>query len=233
MPYTPAVVIQKVQKRVYKTMTARLIRMPGGMATIKSLLASYREVTPESLILNYCQGLVPVDFTPKGPEWIIPETRAILPIGQLHHEKKTLQLVKKKRFEVRFNTAFDKVVHACAENRTGWLHARMQDVYIQLHAMGIAHSVEAWRNGKLVGGAFGVAFGGFFSGESTFHSESEAGKVIFYHLDQRLQQRGYLLHDAQFINPHLEKMGAYEMSQEEYMKCLAQALAAPVTFGDG
>ena len=138
------------------------------------------------------------------------------------------------RFEVSVDRAFDDVVTACATSQdrlwATWITPSLRAAYTRLHDLGLAHSVEAWRDGQLAGGVYGVALGGFFAGESMFYHERDASKVALAHLVERLKGRGFTLFDVQQVNPHTESLGALEIRRGDYMQRLRKALQANVSF---
>ena len=138
------------------------------------------------------------------------------------------------RFEVRVNTAFRAVMAACAEpapeRESTWISPEFIDVYTQLHQLGFAHSVESWRDGRMVGGLYGVAIRGLFAGESMFSHDTDASKVALVHLVERLRRGGFVLLDTQFTTSHLARFGAVEIPRQEYKKRLAHALKVNAAF---
>ena len=160
--------------------------------------------------------------------WYDPDPRAILPLDAFHVSRSLQRVVKSGRFEIRVNTAFSAVMRACAApapgRETTWINEEFVKAYTRLHEGQLAHSVETWLDGKLVGGLYGVSLGGFFAGESMFYRERDASKIALVHLVERLQQGGYTLLDVQFLTPHLRRFGAIEVPRHYYKKLLAQAL---------
>jgi leucyl/phenylalanyl-tRNA--protein transferase len=136
------------------------------------------------------------------------------------------------RFQVTVNQAFAEVIRGCADrcDQGTWITPDMIAAYERLHELGYAHSVEAWREGELAGGIYGVAIGGLFAGESMFTRRRDASKVALVHLVARLRQRGYQLFDIQLLTEHTARLGAVEIPRAEYLARLRQALARPVTF---
>jgi leucyl/phenylalanyl-tRNA--protein transferase len=137
-------------------------------------------------------------------------------------------------FEITFDRAVRAVIAGCAEPRPGrewtWISPALNTAYLQLYAAGRLHSFEVWQGGRLVGGGFGVAIGGFWSGESMFTRVDHASKVGLLHLVRRLRERGFVLMDAQYLTPHVAQFGAYELPRAEYHRLLADALAHDVSF---
>ena len=150
------------------------------------------------------------------------------------HMPRTLrQVYRQGRFELFVNRSFREVIEACADRREGtWISGDIVEAYCELHQSGFAHSVEAWRDGALVGGLYGVALKGAFFGESMFHRERDASKVALAHLVERLRERGFALLDVQFVTPHLARFGAVEVTRREYLVRLGQALKLERRFAD-
>ena len=166
--------------------------------------------------------------------WVEPDERGILPLDHFHISHSLKKSVRKAGFEIRTDTAFDAVIKHCAEassNRPDtWINARILRLYSQLHKMGCAHSVESWRDGKLVGGLYGVRIGAAFFGESMFSRQTDASKVALVHLVARLNHGKFLLLDAQFVNDHLKQFGCTTVAKLEYRALLDQATDADADF---
>jgi leucyl/phenylalanyl-tRNA---protein transferase len=191
-------------------------------------------LTPEILLYGYSQGVFPMAHEDDQIYWYDPEPRAILPLDGFHVSRSLARLVRKNYFEMRVNTAFTAVITACARPRLDheetWINREIITAYTQLHELGFAHSVEAWRDGRLVGGLYGVALRGLFAGESMFSEERDASKVALVHLVQRLIQGNFQLLDTQFMTSHLKQFGAVEIPRSEYQRRLGRALAAVASF---
>ncbi len=161
--------------------------------------------------------------------WVSPERRGIIPLDGFHVPKRLARTVRSNRFAVTADLAFAAVMHACAEpaadREQTWINDEILRLYTALHASGRAHSVECWRDGRLAGGLYGVSLGAAFFGESMFSRERDASKVALVHLVARLIEGGYELLDTQFITAHLARFGTVEISREEYLRRLRQALA--------
>jgi leucyl/phenylalanyl-tRNA--protein transferase len=182
-------------------------------------------LTAELVLRAYCQGLFPMARSRHGPiEWFRPDPRAIFDPRRVHLSRRLLRTVRSGRFEVRVNGDFGGVIAACAARDETWISPAVERVYGELHALGFAHSVEAYQDGALAGGLYGVAIGGAFMGESMFHYATDASKVCFAHLVGRLRERGFVVLDTQFMTEHLASFGAYEISAREYDILLAHAL---------
>jgi leucyl/phenylalanyl-tRNA---protein transferase len=188
---------------------------------------------PIDLIQAYCQGAFPMGDPDGEIHWYRPPMRGILPIADFHLPRRFQRYLKECPFEVRWNTAFGEVLRGCADREETWINEVIIDTYEALHQMGFAHSAEVWRDGRLVGGVYGVAIGGAFFGESMFSREPQASKVALTRLQQRLQVRGYILHDTQWTTKHLAQFGGHEIPCADYLDLLSQAVSLPVTFGEG
>jgi leucyl/phenylalanyl-tRNA---protein transferase len=166
--------------------------------------------------------------------WFAPDPRAIFELDGFHVSRSLSRRLRSGRFEVRCDTAFEEVVAACARPRHRgdgvWITRGMAAAYRDLHKLGLAHSLETWREGRLAGGVFGVAVAGLFAAESMFHRETDASKVALFHLVQRLRSRGYSLLDIQVWSPHTGSLGAVEIPRADYQERLTEALAKPATF---
>lgn len=191
-------------------------------------------LTPELLLSGYMQGVFPMAQPDGRIYWYSPDPRAILPLDGLHVSQSLRRAIRRGRFEIRFNSAFAQVVEACAapapDRLSTWISDELTAAYIHLHELGFAHSVEAWIDGKLSGGLYGVTLRGLFAGESMFSRERDASKVALYYLVLRLRERGYRLLDVQFQTPHLEHLGAVEVSRLTYLLLLRRALAVGARF---
>jgi leucyl/phenylalanyl-tRNA--protein transferase len=182
-------------------------------------------LTPELVLAAYCQGLFPMARSRRGPiEWFRPDPRAIFDPQRVHLSRRLLRTMRGGRFEVRINADFAGIVAACAAREETWISPDVERVYCDLHARGFAHSVEAYQDGALAGGLYGVAIGGAFMGESMFHYATDASKVCFAHLVGRLRERGFSVLDTQFMTEHLASLGAYYVSAAAYDNLLAHAL---------
>jgi len=179
-------------------------------------------ITPDVILEAYKQGIFPMadDKDSESVDFYRPEMRGQLSINNLHIPKKLLKQVKQNPYKITRNTDFVGVIDGCAGEYKGrnstWINPIIRDVFIELHTQGHAHSVEAWQDGKLVGGLYGLAIGAVFCGESMFSTADNASKIALVHLCTHLEQAGFTVLDTQFTNPHLEQFGIYEIPQEEY-----------------
>ena len=195
--------------------------------------ASHPPITPDLLLRAYAAGLFPMADSADDPDlfWVEPEVRGILPLDGFHVPRRLARTLRQAPFEIRFDTAFDDVVAACAEsveNRPStWINSTIAELYGSLHRLGHAHSVEAWRDGKLVGGLYGVSLRRAFFGESMFSRATDASKICLVHLVERLRDKGFVLLDTQFTTEHLKRFGAIDIPRQRYSELLAEALKGP------
>jgi leucyl/phenylalanyl-tRNA---protein transferase len=193
-------------------------------------------LTPEILVRAYAAGVFPMAESADDPElfWVDPRRRGILPLDTFHVARRLRRVVRQRIFEIRCDSAFEDVIRSCAqasEKRPNtWINDEIVRLYAGLFARGAAHSVECWRDGKLVGGLYGVSLGAAFFGESMFSAESDASKVALVHLVARLRLGGFRLLDTQFLTPHLARFGAVEISRRHYHRMLAEALSYRAVF---
>jgi leucyl/phenylalanyl-tRNA--protein transferase len=190
----------------------------------------------ETLIDCYRRGLFPMAET-RSDETIYlidPEQRGVIPLDRFHLSRRLARTIRSARFQVRVDSAFAEVIAECARPQPGrsetWINAAIEQLYGELYARGMAHSVEAWLDGRLVGGLYGVSLGAAFFGESMFSRERDASKVALAHLVARLRAGGYRLLDSQFITDHLAQFGAEEIPRAAYQRRLALALSGQGDF---
>jgi len=189
-------------------------------------------IDPALLVRAYREGIFPMALDDGEIGWFSPDPRGILPLETFHVPARLARVVRSGRFDVRIDTAFEAVMRACADRRDDgtWISEPIVAGYVALHRRGLAHAVEAWRDGQLVGGLYGVAIGGAFFGESMFHRETDASKVALVALVTRLRARGFTLLDTQWTTSHLEQFGAREIPRAEYLRRLELAVGLEVTF---
>jgi leucyl/phenylalanyl-tRNA--protein transferase len=189
------------------------------------------KLTPDLLIRAYASGVFPMADCRDGRiRWYAPDPRAVIPLDAFHVPRSLRQTVRKGLFQVTINADFPGVIHACAAREETWISREIERAYTDLHQLGVAHSVEAWREGRLAGGLYGVALGGAFFGESMFSRETDASKVALVALVEQLRTRGFVLLDTQFITSHLARFGAVEIPRHDYEHRLAGALPLPRRF---
>jgi leucyl/phenylalanyl-tRNA---protein transferase len=193
-------------------------------------------LSPELLLCAYAGGVFPMANDRFDPtiHWIEPRRRGILPLEAFHVPKSLRKVVRQRRFEIRADSAFAQVIEACAASRPErprtWLNDELVELYCGLHERGFAHSVEAWADGRLVGGLYGVSIGAAFFGESMFTRRRDASKVALVELVERLRVGGYRLLDTQFVTDHLRRFGAIEVSRPAYRALLREAIETPAMF---
>jgi leucyl/phenylalanyl-tRNA--protein transferase len=188
------------------------------------------------LLSGYANGWFPMAVEGGDIRWFSPDPRGVIPLDQFHVSRRLARLHRQGHFEIAVNRDFGAVIRACAEvdrdpdDPGSWISDEIIRSYCALHERGFAHSVEAWRDGRLVGGLYGVALGAAFFGESMFHRETDASKVALVALVERLRTNGFSLLDTQWVTPHLEQFGAIEIPKEEYLERLARAIEHERTF---
>lgn len=207
-----------------------------ALADPSGLLAVGGDLRPERLLEAYAHGIFPWYSEGQPILWHCPNPRFALEPSGLHVPRSLAKTLRKNLFEVRYDTAFEQVIDACARARRPgqfgtWITEEMHDAYVELHRLGYAHSVESWMEGTLVGGLYGVSLGGCFFGESMFADVSEASKVAFVHLVRRLQGWGFTLIDAQQETEHLARFGAQPWPRERFLAALHEALKAETRVG--
>ena len=191
------------------------------------------QIDPELLISAYASGIFPMADEKSGEiGWYSPDPRGILPLDGLKVSRSLRQAIKKQKFSIVCNRAFETVMRRCAERDETWISEGLIQSYLRLHALGHAHSVEAWQGDALVGGLYGVSLGGAFFGESMFSIVSEASKICLAALVGRLKDRNYELLDTQYLTPHLASLGAVEIHGDEYLERLRKAIGVRARFVD-
>ena len=205
---------------------------PARWPADDDLVAMGGDLAPGTLLAAYRRGLFPM---PSGrrrrdpPAWFSPVDRGVLPLDGLVVSRSLRRSLR--AFETRVDTAFTRVVEACGDPRrpSGWISPGIVAAYTRLHELGWAHSVETWRDDRLVGGVYGVAIGGLFAGESMFHHERDASKVALVGLVERLadEHADDRVLDVQWRTPHLASLGVVEVPRADYLARLPAALAVP------
>jgi leucyl/phenylalanyl-tRNA--protein transferase len=179
-----------------------------------------------ALVEGYAQGyFLMADESGKNLSWYSCRDRAFIPLDNRFHYPKSLQRVlNSNRFHVAVNRDFNAVVAGCADRKTTWISSQLKEIYWQLYQSGYAYSFETWQGDELAGGILGIVIGGAFIGESMFYRIPEASKVAMVKLVERLRDRHFVFFDAQIMNPHLARFGAYTVSDKEYQPLLRLAL---------
>ena len=187
-------------------------------------------IDPELLLQGYRLGVFPMAMEDDSIQWFSPDPRAILPLEDFHVPHALRRLVRKKVFGTTIDNAFSKVIEACAKREDTWINLEIIESYTRLRELGCAHSVEAWKEGTLVGGLYGVAVGGVFFGESMFHHVTDASKIALVALVEHLRARKFALLDTQWLTPHLQQFGGIEISRDHYLRLLRRAVELPRKF---
>jgi leucyl/phenylalanyl-tRNA--protein transferase len=194
------------------------------------------EITPQVLLKAYACGIFPMAESADDPAlyWIEPPHRGILPLDRVHVPRRLARTVRQGGFEVRVDTDFEGVIAGCAASRPGrrttWINPKIHGLYRELFETGYCHTVEAWADGRLVGGLYGVALNGAFFGESMFSFRRDASKVALVYLCARLARGGFSLLDTQFVTDHLKQFGAVEIGRQDFHQQLEKALAHKADF---
>ena len=179
---------------------------------------------PDNMLRLYASGAFPMADTKAGTiNWYMPETRTIIPLDSFNFPRSARKAIEKMDFEIKFDTDFAKVIMGCSDRQETWISKELIDAYKRLMKRGHVHTVETWLNGEMVGGLFGITFRGAFFGESMFFYVSEASKAALIALINHLNERDYILLDAQFMTEHLKMFGAIEISFQDYSKLLHKA----------
>jgi leucyl/phenylalanyl-tRNA--protein transferase len=200
------------------------------------LLAVGGDLRPERLVLAYSLGIFPWYDEGQPILWHSPDPRMVLEVRSLHVHRSLRKTMRKKPYRLTLDTAFDAVIDACAQvPRPGqhgtWITREMRAAYLDLHRRGLAHSVEAWSDERLVGGLYGVSLGAIFFGESMFARAPDASKVAFATLVEQLAAWGIELVDCQVYTDHLARFGAEEWPRRRYIVALRRALGRPTRMG--
>jgi leucyl/phenylalanyl-tRNA---protein transferase len=181
-----------------------------------------------AIIQGYAQGYFLMADDSEGLGWFSSRDRTLIPLDERFRYPKSLQRVlNQERFSVAINRDFLSVVAGCANRDTTWISRELQEIYWELYQAGFAYSFETWQGDELAGGILGIVIGGAFIGESMFFRISEGSKVAMVKLVERLREKQFVLFDAQMMNPHLERFGAYPIDDKEYQALLYQALQCP------
>jgi leucyl/phenylalanyl-tRNA---protein transferase len=198
-----------------------------------------RPLTSDMLLRAYAIGVFPMARSRDDPRlyWVDPEERGILPLDTFHIPHSLKKTLRRAPFEIRCDTAFAQVMEGCAETKHGrtdtWINAEIVRLFVELHHLGLAHSVETWAEGHLVGGLYGLSLGAAFFGESMFSRTTDASKVALVDLVARLRLGGYRVLDTQFVTEHLARFGAIEIPRDDYLRRLSAALPHPASFPRG
>jgi leucyl/phenylalanyl-tRNA--protein transferase len=189
-------------------------------------------LTPDLLLHAYAMGVFPMAETRNDPDvfWVDPRRRGIVPLDGFHISRSLARRLRKGQFTITVDRDFAGTVQGCADRPETWINDTIHDLYLDLHRLGFAHSLEVREDGALVGGVYGVTLGAAFFGESMFSRRTDASKVALAYLVDRLRRGGFQLFDAQFITPHLQSLGAIEIARARYHQMLAKAIATAADF---
>ncbi|EFM60841.1 leucyl/phenylalanyl-tRNA--protein transferase [Brucella sp. BO2] len=193
-------------------------------------------IEPEMLLRAYATGIFPMAEEADDPEvfWVRPEKRGVIPLDGFHIPRSLQKTIRQGIFEIRLDSNFAGVIEGCAsgtgERARTWINEPIRRAYAKLFEIGHCHTVEAWHEGKLAGGLYGVTLGRAFFGESMFTRKRDASKVCLAYLVQHLARQGFVLLDTQFTTPHLERFGALEVPRKEYEEMLERALEGIARF---
>jgi leucyl/phenylalanyl-tRNA---protein transferase len=194
------------------------------------------EIPPDLLLRAYASGVFPMAEDADKPEvfWIRPDKRGVIPLDEFHVPKSLRKTIRRNTYEIRVDSDFEGIIDGCAHSAPGrertWINAPIRAAYAALFARGNCHTVEAWQDGALVGGLYGVTLGGAFFGESMFSLQPDASKVCLVFLVERLLERGFTLLDTQFTTGHLKRFGAIDVPRKDYERMLEQALQRQAQF---
>jgi leucyl/phenylalanyl-tRNA---protein transferase len=181
---------------------------------------------PENMIRLYASGAFPMADAETGNiNWYLPDIRTIIPLDNYNIPRTAKKAIENQKFEIKFDTDFEGVLYGCADRESTWISDELKSAYRRLKKRGHIHTVEAWKNEKLVGGLYGVTFRGAFFGESMFSKVSQASKAALVALLKHLKEKSFVLLDVQYMTDHLKMFGAIEISFEEYTKLLHKAYA--------
>ncbi len=189
-----------------------------------------QHLDPLMVINAYAQGIFPMADHDGTIHWYAPDPRAVLEHDNLHISRSLRATIRKGIYEIRMDTAFETVMRLCGTREPTWINESFIATYTQLHYAGLAHSVEAWKDGILVGGLYGISLRAAFMGESMYSHATDASKVCLVALVEHLKARGYLLHDTQFLTPHLQSLGVTEIPRAIYEQRLRKALQIQSTW---
>ncbi len=208
------------------------IRFPDPRSSgRRGIVAVGEDFRPGTLLSAYRAGIFPWPHDGEGDEkvvaWFSPHRRATLPLGALQWSRSLRRTLRRHGFRISVNTAFREVMEACGSVREEgtWIIPNLVEGYVALHELGWAHSLEIWEGTELVGGIYGIAIGRAFSAESMFHRRTDASKIAFATLTERLRDGGYSLFDAQVMNPHIESLGCRPVARDTFLSELAVAQA--------
>ncbi|WP_069299255.1 leucyl/phenylalanyl-tRNA--protein transferase [Neptunicoccus sediminis] len=191
------------------------------------------DVTPELLVRAYASGVFPMADTAASTEiyWVDPTDRGVVPLDGFHISRSLAKAIRREDYSVRINSDFALTLQLCADRPETWINGEIFQLYCTLHDLGLAHSLEIWRDDQMIGGVYGVTLGGAFFGESMFSKATNGSKIALAYLVHRLRAGGFSLFDTQFITSHLQSLGAVEIPRATYHLQLGKALEIRAEFG--
>lgn len=234
LPKSTRQVMRKYPTKVrgqIKRLTIQPALQVADPQTIMCMLYTQMPFTPERIIQAYQQGMYIIEGEDKqSVAWENPAVRCHIPIDDFYLSKRMRQYIRQRRFEIRVDTDFEGVIAACAERDVSWITPVVIENYLKLHEIGIAHSIEAYQEGGLVGGLLGMSIGSYFTSESLFYRVSRASKIVFAYVGIALKAAGYLLHDTQETNDLNSEFGSMNIDREDFQHKLTHALIRPNSF---
>ncbi len=191
-----------------------------------------KNLTPDLMIQAYAAGIFPMAEARNDPQvhWVDPQERGIIPLSGFHISRSLKRRLLRLDYRIMVNQDFVGVVEACANRDETWINETIFALYRQLNRLGLAHSLEVWRESRLVGGIYGVALGGAFFGESMFSHMTDGSKIALAYLVDHLRRTGFRLFDTQFVTPHLASLGCIGISRDAYHARLREALKDDANF---
>lgn len=189
-------------------------------------------ISPELILEAYSSGYFPMgkEGSDTDVDWYAARKRGIFPLESFHMSKRAQRYFRQAGYYLKTNTVFEQVISGCANRDSTWINRTIYETFVRLHQIGVAHSVEVWRDDRLCGGLYGVALGATFFAESMYQSEKEAMKAALQFCRNHLVARGFELWDVQFYNDFLGQFGCEEISEKHYQKLLKAALAKDAEF---
>jgi leucyl/phenylalanyl-tRNA--protein transferase len=201
---------------------------------MRKTVYKYYHLNWQDVLNGYSMGIFPMGEDDGSVSWYETSPRAILPIelstSSIHIPRSLSRVIKKNIFDIKIDSAFNRVIAYCAERETTWINGLIMNAYTELFEKGYAHSIEAWSEGKLAGGLYGVAYKGAFFGESMFYLKSSASKAAVVKLYEILKNNKYILLDIQMMTEHFKSFGAFDVSKNDYHKILERAMEAEREF---
>lgn len=184
-------------------------------------------ISPEFMIEAYSQGYFPMgkEGSDVDIEWYSARKRGVFPIGSFHIPKRVLRTIRTNKYILKIDADFTAVIDGCANRESTWINATIKDTFLFLHNIGLAHSIEVWKDDELCGGLYGLALGGAFFAESVFQNKPECMKIALYFCHNTLVNKGFKLWDAQFQNPFIKQFGCIEVTPKKYLQLLEEALS--------